>query len=391
LTRWNLELHRGGPAIRYGFSVVCVAIALGAALALQYFGFRGVESPAFDLAIVVVTWYAGVGPAALAVVLSTACFDYFFVEPLYSFEVSSEDLAYFVLFAALAAIVAWFVAVRRRIESDLRATRDHLQVELEQRKRREDEIRKLNNELAKRARDLETSNSELESFAYSVSHDLRAPLRHVVGYSELLQRQASSSLDEKSRRYTLTILESSKRMGNLIDDLLAFSRIGRAETKNALVDLDRLVKEVVAEVGQDTIGRDIVWKIHPLPVCYGDRSMLKLVIFNLLSNAVKFTRMRAHAEIEIGCVDGKDEVEVFVRDNGAGFDMQYVDKLFGVFQRLHLPEEFEGTGIGLATVRRIIHRHGGNVRAEGGVDEGATLYFSLPKAQEAAERTADTL
>jgi light-regulated signal transduction histidine kinase (bacteriophytochrome) len=180
-------------------------------------------------------------------------------------------------------------------------------------------------------------------------------------------------------------------MGNLIDDLLAFSRIGRTETKNTLVSLDQLVKDVVAEIGPDTTGRDIVWKIHPLPVCYGDRSMLKLVIGNLLANAFKFTRMRAQAEIEIGCVDGEDEVKVFVRDNGAGFDMQYVDKLFGVFQRLHLPEEFEGTGIGLATVRRIIHRHGGEVRAEGSVDQGATFYFSLPKAQDGAERTANTL
>jgi K+-sensing histidine kinase KdpD len=390
LARWNLELHSGPPPIRYAFSVVCVAVALGVALAFQYYGFHAAELPLFDLAVVFITWYAGIGPAVLAVVLSTACFDYFFVEPLYSFEVTSADLPYFFLFTTSAAIVAWFVAVRRRIENDLRAARDHLQVELEQRKRREDEIRKLNNELAKRARDLETSNNELESFAYSVSHDLRAPLRHVVGYSELLQRQASSLLDDKSRRFTQTILESSKRMGNLIDDLLAFSRIGRAETKATLVSLDQLLKEVVAEIKQDTTGRDIVWKISPLPVCYGDRSMLKLVISNLLSNAVKFTRMRAQAEIEIGCVDTGDEVEVFVRDNGAGFDMQYVDKLFGVFQRLHLPEEFEGTGIGLATVRRIIHRHGGEVRAEGGVDLGATLYFSLPKAQGAAERTANT-
>jgi signal transduction histidine kinase len=391
LARWNLDLHRGGLPIRYGFSAVCVAVALGVALALQYSGFRAVEFPLLDLAIVVSTWYAGTGPAALAVVLSTACFDYFFAEPIYSFEVSRENIAYFFLFATSAAIVAWFVAVRRRIESDLRHARDHLQVEVEQRKRREDEIRALNKELVKRARDLETSNNELESFAYSVSHDLRAPLRHVVGYSELLQRQASSLLDEKSRRFMQTILESAKRMGNLIDDLLAFSRIGRAETKNALVSLDQLVKEAVAEIGQDTGGRDIVWKIHPLPVCYGDRSMLKLVIGNLLANAVKFTRMRAPAEIEISCVDQENEIEVSVRDNGAGFDMQYVDKLFGVFQRLHLPEDFEGTGIGLATVRRIIHRHGGEVRAEGGVDHGATFYFSLPKAQDAAERTANTL
>jgi signal transduction histidine kinase len=380
LARWNLELQRGGPAIRYGFSVVSVALGLGLSLTFQHYGVQNVESPPFSLAIVLTAWYAGIGPSVVAVVLSATCFNYFLTEPLYTFEINSEDLPNFFLFMLWAIITAGFVSVRRRTESDLRDTRDSLQVELEQRKRREDEIRKLNNELAKRARDLETSNSELESFAYSVSHDLRAPLRHVVGFSELLQKQASSLLDEKSRRYTQTILESSKRMGNLIDDLLAFSRIGRAETKNTLVSLDQLVKEGVAEIGQDTRGRDIVWKIDPLPVCYGDRSMLKLVIGNLLSNSIKFTRMRARAEIEIGCVGGENEVEVFVRDNGAGFEMQYVDKLFGVFQRLHLQEEFEGTGIGLATVRRIIHRHGGEVRAEGAVDQGATFFFSLPKS-----------
>jgi signal transduction histidine kinase len=392
LARWDRESQRiRSPVLGYGFSIVSVAIGLGLALTFQYYQFRDVEVPVLALSIALTTWYAGAGPSALAIVLSTVCFDYFFTEPVYSLSVSSKDLPYFFVFLAWGLIVASFSAVRRRIEDSLRQARDHLQIELEQRKHREDEIRKLNQELVKRAMELETSNNELESFAYSVSHDLRAPLRHVVGYSELLQKQASSLLDEKSRRYTRTILESAKRMGNLIDDLLAFSRIGRAETTKTLVSLDQLVKEGVAEIRLDTGGRDIVWKIHPLPVCYGDRSMLRLVIGNLLSNAVKFTRMRAQAEIEIGCADGEDEVEVFVRDNGAGFDMQYVDKLFGVFQRLHLPEEFEGTGIGLATVRRIIHRHGGEVRAEGGVDRGATFYFSLPKAQDAAERTADTL
>jgi K+-sensing histidine kinase KdpD len=392
VARWKLESQIDrSPILRYGFSVVCVAIALGLALAVRHFGFRDVESPLFDIAIVFTTWYAGVGPAVVAVVLSTACFSYFFAEPLYSFEVSSVDLPYFLLFATWAMIVAWFVAVRRRIERDLLHTRDHLQVQVEQRKHREDEIRKLNQELAKRAAELEASNKELESFAYSVSHDLRAPLRHVAGYSELLQKHASSLLDDKSRRYMQTIIESSKRMGNLIDDLLAFSRIGRAETQKTQVSLKQLVEEVVAEIGQETKERDIVWKINPLPVCYGDRSMLRLVIVNLLSNAVKFTRMRKPAEIEIGCVHGnKNEIEVFVRDNGAGFDMQYANKLFGVFQRLHLPEEFEGTGIGLATVQRIIQRHNGKVRAEGAVDRGATFYFSLPKAQDTAERTATT-
>jgi PAS domain S-box-containing protein len=275
--------------------------------------------------------------------------------------------------------------------------------DITERKRREEEIDRLNQELAKRAEgldqelakraaELETTNKELESFAYSVSHDLRAPLRHTVGFAELLQKQASSSLDDKSRRYMQLILESSKRMGNLIDDLLGFSRIGRAETNKSEVDMESLVGEVVAELGQETKDRNIDWNIGPLPVCYGDRSMLKVVLMNLLSNAVKFTRIRKRVEIEIGCADRcEDQAELFVRDNGAGFDMQYVDKLFGVFQRLHLAEEFEGTGIGLATVQRIIHRHGGEVRAEGAVDQGAAFYFSLPRARKQERERGSTL
>jgi PAS domain S-box-containing protein len=253
--------------------------------------------------------------------------------------------------------------------------------DITERKRREDEVRTLSQELANRAAQLEAANKELESFAYSVSHDLRAPLRHITGYAELLQKQASSLLDEKSDRYMKTILQSSTRMGSLIDDLLAFSRIGRAEARKTVVDLDPLVREVVAELGRETKGRDIAWKIGTLPVCYGDRSMLKVVFVNLLSNALKFTRMRERPEIGIGSANGtKNEAEIFVSDNGAGFDMRYANKLFGVFQRLHTSEEFEGTGIGLATVQRIIHRHGGKIRAEGAVDQGATFYFSLPRA-----------
>jgi signal transduction histidine kinase len=391
LAYWNQEFQRIHPPIlRYGFSVVSVGMALGVAFALQHYQFRDVELPVLTLAIAFTTWYAGTGPCVLAVLLSSAFFDYFFIEPLYSFDISSRDLPYFFIFVAWAVIVASFSAVRRRVEDSLRQVRDNLQVEVEQRRLREDEIRKLNQELGTRAAELEATNKELESFAYSVSHDLRAPLRHMAGYSELLQRQASSLLDEKSQRFIQTILDSAKRMGILIDDLLAFSRIGRAETKKTEVDLEPLVKEVVAEIGQDTKSRNIAWKIGALPVCYGDRSMLRLVVVNLVSNAVKFTRMREAAEIEIGAVERDDnEVDLFVRDNGAGFDMRYVDKLFGVFQRLHLPEQFEGTGIGLATVQRIIHRHGGQVRGEGALDQGATFYFSLPKAQQAGERTAN--
>jgi light-regulated signal transduction histidine kinase (bacteriophytochrome) len=310
------------------------------------------------LAIAVVTWYAGTGPSLLAMLLSMALFDYFFTPPIYSFEISSNELPNFIIFVVWWAVVASFAAVPRRIEASLRHARE---------------------ELAKRAAELEAANKELESFTYSVSHDLRAPLRHVAGYAELLQKQASASLDDKARRYLAMILEASKRMGNLIDDLLAFSRIGRIEARKTDVNLDRLVREVVAELAQDTKDRDIAWTIGALPVCYGDRSMLKVVLVNLLSNAVKFTRLRSQAKIEIGSIDGKEnQIEVFVRDNGAGFEMQYVNKLFGVFQRLHRTEDFEGTGIGLATVQRIIHRHGGQVRAEAAVDQGATFYFSLP-------------
>jgi signal transduction histidine kinase len=388
LPYWNQELQRiHSPILRYGFAVVSVLIAFGVAFALQHYQFRDVELPGFTVAIAFTTWYAGIGPSVLAIIFSSVCFDYFFTEPIYSFAISSEEIPYYFIFIVWAAIVASFSAVRRRIEDSLRQARDKLQMEVEQRRQREDEIRKLNQELVRRAAELEAINKELESFTYSVSHDLRAPLRHMVGYSELLQRQASSLLDEKSQRFIRTILDSAKKMGNLIDDLLAFSRIGRADTKKTGVDLEQLVREVVAEIGRDIRGRDIVWKIGALPVCQGDRSMLRLVVVNLVSNAVKFTSMRSPAEIEIGSVDrNKDEVEVFVRDNGAGFDMQYVDKLFGVFQRLHLAEEFEGTGIGLATVQRIIHRHGGEVRGEGAVDQGATFYFSIPKGQDATKR-----
>jgi PAS domain S-box-containing protein len=249
-------------------------------------------------------------------------------------------------------------------------------------KRREREISTLNQELGKRTTELEATNKELEAFAYSISHDLRAPLRHMSGFAELLQKSAASSLNEKGRRYMSMILESAKRMGNLIDDLLAFSRISRAEAHKALVSLEQLVQEVLGEARQETGGRNVVWTVGALPAWHCDRSMLRVALVNLISNAVKFTRTRPQAEIEIGCTDQREnQVVVYVRDNGVGFDMKYANKLFGVFQRLHSTEAFEGTGIGLATVQRIIHRHGGKVWADSQVDRGATFYFSLSKSQ----------
>ena len=495
MVRSNSNLRRVPSAVvRYGFAVGSVAIAIAPGLVLQHYKFHEVQLPLFLFAVALTAWYAGVGPAIVSIVLSTACFDYFFTEPLYSLYFTPSSLPSIVVLVSFAALAVWFSSIRRRIEQALRQARDQLQVEVIERtqqasllnlthdtiivrdmdfvvtywnsgaqelygwapeeaigkrsdevlgtrfptsideiraelvrtgrwegevkrtradgtevvaasrwslrrdeqerpvaimetsnditehKRREEEIRGLNEELAKRSTELEATNKELEAFAYSVSHDLRAPLRHIAGYTELLQKRVSSALDEKSRRYMTTILDSAKRMGNLIDDLLTFSRIGRVEKQRTLVNLDQLVKEAVSEVRQETGGRDVAWRIGTLPVCYGDRSMLRIVLINLLSNAIKFTRTRPRAEIEVGCAAGNQgETEVFVRDNGVGFDMKYANKLFGVFQRLHQLDEFEGTGIGLATVQRVIHRHGGKVRAEGVVDQGAIFYFSVSK------------
>jgi light-regulated signal transduction histidine kinase (bacteriophytochrome) len=334
----------------------------------------------FLFAIAITAWYAGSGPAAVAVVLSMLCFDYYFTEPRYSLYISVSDLPYLIVFIAFAPLVAWFSVVRRRVEVQLRHARDKLRIEVEEKSSLLGEIQGLNQKLAQHSAALESSNKELESFAYSTSHDLRAPLRHVVGFAELLRKSAAGSLNEKSGRYVTMILEAANRMGSLIDDLLAFSRISRAEAHNAPVSLDQLVQEAVAEVRQDASGRNIAFKIDPLPAWYGDRSMLRQALVNLIANAVKFTRTRAQAEIGIGCTEGKNgHVVLFVRDNGVGFDMKYSNKLFGVFQRLHSQEVFEGTGIGLATVQRVVHRHGGQVWAEGKVDGGATFYFSLSK------------
>jgi light-regulated signal transduction histidine kinase (bacteriophytochrome) len=223
-------------------------------------------------------------------------------------------------------------------------------------------------------------NRELEAFSYSVSHDLRAPLRHVSGFAGLLMETAAPSLNAEAVRLLKTIVDAAGRMGCLIDDLLGFSRIGRAPLSRSNINLDRLMQEARDEVVAGTDESAIVWRVSGLPTISADPALLRLVFVNLLSNAAKYSASRSPAEIEVGTVaTDADETVLFVRDNGVGFDMRYGDKLFGVFQRLHSAEEFEGTGIGLANVKRIVHRHGGRVWAESEVGHGATFFVALPR------------
>ncbi len=248
------------------------------------------------------------------------------------------------------------------------------------RKQADERIQRLHADLTARAAQLEAANRELESFSYSVSHDLRAPLRHIDGFAGMLSKRAVVGLDDESRRYLATISKSAKQMGRLIDDLLGFSRISRVPLRIAPVDHHRLVSEVIADGQYETAQRPIVWDLTPLPKCPADSAMLRQVWVNLIENVVKYSGKKSESHIAIaGQADvAAGEYVYSVRDNGVGFNMAYADKLFGVFQRLHSPADFEGTGIGLANVRRIITRHGGRTWAEGREDEGAVFYFSIP-------------
>jgi PAS domain S-box-containing protein len=267
----------------------------------------------------------------------------------------------------------------RRLQGVFASARDMTELKRFQHALRQNEVQRERD--AEHAKELGVVNQELEAFSYSVSHDLRAPLRHIHGYVEMLRAATAGQLSERATRYLQTITDASVEMGELIDDLLAFSRVGRAEILGVTVDLTKLVEDVIRGLEMSIAGRPIVWDIAALPEVVGDPGLLKQVLTNLIDNAIKYSRTRDSARIDIGCAGVEaGRIILFVRDNGVGFEMQYAHKLFGVFQRLHRPEEFEGTGIGLATVRRIIGRHGGRVWAEGALNEGATFYFTLEPA-----------
>jgi PAS domain S-box-containing protein len=255
------------------------------------------------------------------------------------------------------------------------------QRELDERKRAEDEVRELNAQLERRVLqrtvELEASNRELESFTYTVSHDLRAPVRGLHGFSQILLSDFSDSLPEQARDYLKRIEDNARLMGDLIDDLLAFSHLGRQLLKKTSLDTASIANQAFAEATAQENKEHIQFTLGELPEVQADAVLLKQVFINLFSNAIKFSRHREKAVIEVGSRETEKGIAIFVRDNGAGFEMQHAGKLFGVFQRLHSYDQFEGTGVGLAIVRRIVERHGGSVWAQGELDKGATFYFTL--------------
>jgi K+-sensing histidine kinase KdpD len=378
-------------------AAVYVLAALGfAALTAALLPFRDrrplIAAMFYVVLVQLAALWGGMRQALGASLLATACFDFFFLPPYGSFSLAYPLDGFVLATLIFTSILVGGLSERARARAaaaeEGRRQLERLYSELErenaERRLAEEETRRLNLELEERVRartaQLELANEELESFSYSVSHDLRAPLRHIAGFVNLLQKRAEASLDETGRRYLSVIFESAHRLDRLITDLLTFSRMGRSALGDTPVDLDKTVRAAIAELSPETRGRAVVWQVGELPVVRGDPQMLKLAMANLLGNAVKFTGPRERAVIEVGSLRGAaEEHAIYVRDNGVGFDMRYADKLFGVFQRLHDARDFEGTGIGLATVRRIVVRHGGRTWAEGRVGEGATFYVSLPR------------
>ena len=353
------------------------AVSLAAFVVL----FRYRSSSVLDLWLMVVV-FAWLVDVALSTQINAARFDLGF----YAGRIYGAVAASFIL-ARLLIENTGLYAQLGITHSRLAVQNQELQHEIAVRQQAEASLQRMYGELEDRVHErtasLEAAIKEMDSFTYTISHDLKTPLRAVSGYAGILEEDYGDKLNEDASNLISEINENAARMQQLIDDLLAFSRVARKSITLAVVDMDALAREVVAELEESEHGkREVAWDIQPLPACRGERGLLKQVWMNLLSNAIKFSSIRPVPVIRIGSVDEPNATAYFVEDNGIGFSMEYYDKLFGVFQRLHVAEEFPGTGVGLAIVQRIVERHGGRIWAEGWVDKGARFQFTLPKADE---------
>lgn len=376
----------------YLFAAVAILIAFLIRLSLDTILKDRFPNATIVLATVLVAWYGGFLPSVMTAALGFLLCNWFFVLPRHSFQLSPVDTTNHVYgnlsYLFVTGSIIWFGwsmhLARRRADANAHQAISHLKhlkEEVVERKRIEEEVRRLNEELeervTQRTADLVSANQDLESFTYSVSHDLRAPLRHIHGYTQLLEEEFAAQLPAGAQAYAQKIRRSSQNMVQLVDDLLNLSRVGKKVISREAVALNKLVDEAVVEIKPEAGDRRIEWEIQELPPAECDPRFIKQVFLNLLSNSVKYTRPQEHARIEIGQLKVDGETAIYVRDNGVGFDMKYVGKLFIAFQRLHRAEQFEGTGVGLATVERIIRKHGGRIWAESVINKGATFFFTL--------------
>jgi|GEM_PF-3260539 signal transduction histidine kinase len=367
-----------------------ILLAWGIRLALDPWLHELFPFAPFLLATILIAWHGGFIPSLVSLVLGCVLAEWSFIEPRHSFAIlwdashAGKPLTYLLVGSAVVFFGRSMHLARQKADASAYEAiqkQKQLEQEVTERRRAEAEVRRLNSELEQRVlartAELRASNKELEAFTYSVSHDLRAPLRHVDGFAQILETEFRGQLPAGAAEQVAKIRQGSQHMGRLVDDLLDLARVGKKELERQPVDLREMAQSIVSEIQPGLNGRVVEWQVGPLPRVSCDPGLVRLVLTNLLDNAAKYTRPRNPARIEIRHENQNGETVFMVRDNGVGFNMKYVAKLFGVFQRLHSAEEFEGTGVGLATVARIIQKFGGRIWAEAAVDQGATFFFTL--------------